>query len=48
MNKLKAVKGVRSVTVEYRKAEVDYDPDSTTLSQLEQAIKDAGYDTRKV
>jgi len=50
VNKLKAVKGVRSVTVsvEYRKAEVDYDPDSTTLSQLEQAIKDAGYDARKV
>jgi copper chaperone CopZ len=50
VNKLKTVKGVRSVTVsvEYRKAEIDYDPDSTTLSQLEQAIKDAGYDARKV
>jgi copper chaperone CopZ len=49
-SKLKAVKGVRSVTVsvEQRKVEVDYDPRSTTISQLEQAIKDAGYDPRKV
>jgi copper chaperone CopZ len=49
-NKLKAVNGVRSVTVSFesRKAEVDYDPHSTTLSQLEQAIKEAGYDARKV
>jgi copper chaperone CopZ len=49
-NKLKAVQGVRSVTVsvEQRKAEVDYDSRSTTLSQLEQAIKDAGYDGRKI
>ena len=49
-SKLKAVKGVRSVTVsvESGKAEVDYDPQSTTLSQLERAIKDAGYDARRV
>jgi copper chaperone CopZ len=49
-NKLKAVRGVRSFTVSFesQKAEVDYDPQSTTLAQLEQAIKDAGYEARRV
>jgi copper chaperone CopZ len=49
-NKLKALNGVRSVTVSYesRKVEVDYDPHSTTPSRLEQAIKDVGYAARKV
>ena len=49
-NKLKAVSGVRTVTVSFesQKAEVDYDPHSTTLAELEQAIKDAGYEARRV
>jgi len=49
-NKLKAVKGVQkvAVSVESRKAEVDYEPQTTTLSQLEKAIKDAGYDARRI
>lgn len=49
-NKLKAVNGVRTVTVSFesREAEVDYDPHSTTVSRLEQAIKEAGYDARTV
>jgi copper chaperone CopZ len=49
-NKLKTLRGVRSVTVsiESRKAEIDYDPHFTTLSELEGAIKDAGYDAQKV
>lgn len=48
--KLKAVKGVRSVAVsaDSRKAHVDYDPRSTNVSELQRAIKDAGYDARKV
>lgn len=48
--KLKAVTGVRRVAVsaESRKADIDYDPRSTTVSELESAIKDAGYDARKV
>jgi copper chaperone CopZ len=49
-NKLKALNCVRSVTVSVgsRKAEIDYDPHFATLSQLESAIEDAGYDARKV
>jgi copper chaperone CopZ len=49
-NKLKAVKGVRRVAVsaDSRKADVDYDPRSTTVSELQRAIKDAGYDAWKV
>lgn len=49
-NRLKAMKGVRSATasVELRKVEVDYDPQAATLSQLEAAIKAAGYEPRKV
>lgn len=49
-NKLKTVNGVRSVTVSFesQKADVDYDPYSTTLAQLEQAIKDAGHEARRV
>jgi len=49
-NKLKAVSGVRGVTVSFKsqKAEVDYDPHSTTMAELEQAIKDAGYEARRV
>lgn len=49
-NKLKTLNGVRTVTVsvESRKAEIDYDPHATNVSQLEKAIKEAGYDTRKV
>jgi copper chaperone CopZ len=49
-NKLKALNGVRklAVSVESRTAEIDYDPHSTTVSELESAIKDAGYDARKI
>jgi len=48
-SKLKGVPGVQSVTVsfEQKRAEVDYDPTSATLSQMEKAIEDAGYRVRK-
>jgi len=48
--KLKAVKGVRNVAVsaESQKAEVDYEAGATTVSELEKAIKDAGYEVRKI
>jgi copper chaperone CopZ len=48
-SKLKGVPGVRSVTVlfEGRRAEVDYDPQSATMSQIEKVIVDAGYRVRK-
>jgi copper chaperone CopZ len=47
-SKLKRVPGVRSVTVsfEQKRAEVNYDPTSATLSQMEKAIEDAGYSVR--
>jgi len=49
-NKLKTLNGVRSVSVSFesRKAEIDYDPHFTKLSQLESTIRDAGYDAQKV
>lgn len=48
-SKLKAAAGVHAATVEFesRKAEVRYDPGSTTLEQLRKAIEDAGYRARK-
>ena len=48
--KLKAVKGVRNVAVsaESQKAEVDYEAGATTVSALEKAIKDAGYEVRRI
>ena len=47
--KLKAVKGVRSVgdSSDSKKADVDFDPLSTTVSELQKAIEDAGYDARE-
>src|SRR5260370_1038814 len=49
-DKLKALKGVRNVavSVESQKAEVDYEAGATTVSELEKAIKDAGYEVRKI
>ena len=48
--KLKAVKGVRNVAVsaESQKAEVEYDAGATNVSELEKAIKDAGYEVRRI
>lgn len=48
--KLKAVKGVRKVAVSFgsQRAEVDYDAGSTSVAELENAIKDAGYEARKI
>ena len=44
------MKGVRNVAVsiESQKAEVDYEAGATTVSELEKAIKDAGYEVRKI
>jgi copper chaperone CopZ len=48
-NKLRAVAGVREARVgfESKKAEVRYDPGLTTVEQLQQAIENAGYRSRK-
>jgi copper chaperone CopZ len=49
-NRMKALDGVRSVSVSFesRRAEIEFDPRSITPSQLKQAIQDAGYDAREV
>jgi len=36
-----------TVSIEQKRAEVEYDPTSATLSQMEKAIEDAGYRVRK-
>ncbi|MBI3697574.1 MAG: cation transporter [Acidobacteria bacterium] len=47
--KLKAVPGVQEARVSYEggRAEIDYDPNSASIGQLEKAIQEAGYRSRK-
>lgn len=49
-SRLKAVAGVRTVTVsfELKKAEIDYDPQAVTAALIEEAIEETGYRIRKV
>ncbi len=48
--KLKSLMGVRKATVSYERgtAEVEYDPTSVRIEQLQKAIADAGYDAQKI
>jgi copper chaperone CopZ len=48
-SRLKAVAGVRTVTVsfELKRAEIDYDPHGVTVAHIEKTFEDAGYRVRK-